>query len=952
MHSPNDRKYKAVHRKPWHHPIFNPWYLFFAVLGNNGLERQACCFSQRAKNLAKQCYVNNRHNKEFGMVDSKAKGASGEAWLDRSPENLLERGAVLALMRDMLVRARAGCGKTLLVTGEAGIGKSTLLEYFAKEQQESCRVLWGFCESLFTPRPLGPLVDIAPKLDQRVRHAIDTGENPAAIFAALLADLNASSLPSLLLFEDVHWADHATLDLIKFLGRRIAKIPALLVLTFRDDELQTGHPLLTVLGDLPGNQVQSVPLAPLSRSAVHTLQQRSGRILANLFEQTNGNPFYVTEVLASMDPSVPRTVQAAVLSRLQQLSAGARELCERVSVMPGQFELTLLSAFERRRPARAGSGFDSAIDECLKAGVLQLHGQALRFRHELARLAVHELLAPHRQRATYARVLESLLNDANAAPARLTYLAVLTGDADLILKYAPVAGADAARNGAHHEAAAHYAKALEHASGAALEVQAEINEMWSYEAGISLQIDQKVIAAGERAVALWRQVGNIERTGLNLRSLARLHWYIGQKTQADTFAAQAIEALESIAPTNELAMAYSVRSQMYMLSSNYESALVWGQRALALALARGCAEARIHALNNLGTTLLMAGQPGGEVMLQESLSLALSGKFHDHAARAYANLSSSLLLRCRLAEADRYCTEGIAFDREHDLDSSTYYLMGLHAQLCAMESRFAQAEALATTALAVPGQAPVLRWAPSLGLGITRSRCGGAGALALLQECVSISLSIAQPQIILPSCWALAEAHWLRGQTEEAKRAVLQGWSLRGEAQDPWLVGRLLVWGHRLGLDLGYGMPVAEIYQLEIDGHPLLAAAQWGSLGAAFEQGLCLMQCGGTHLLEAIDLFAGLGATAALELARAQARTLGIKGVKRGPYTAARENSAGLTSRELEIYQLLHLGLSNSEISSKLNRSVRTVEHHASRVLAKMGAKNRADLRAVQASNK
>ena len=162
---------------------------------------------------------------------------------------LLERDQILHQMRAALVQTQSRVGQTLLVSGEAGIGKSTLVDYFIREQEPNCRVLWGACDALFTPRPLGPLLDMAGQLDAAATRAIRSGDNAGAIFAAFLADLAESAQPSIVVFEDVHWADHATLDLIKYLGRRISRVPALLVLTYRDDALSAGHPLLAVLGE-------------------------------------------------------------------------------------------------------------------------------------------------------------------------------------------------------------------------------------------------------------------------------------------------------------------------------------------------------------------------------------------------------------------------------------------------------------------------------------------------------------------------------------------------------------------------------------------------------------------------------------------------------------------------------------------------------------------------------
>lgn len=860
---------------------------------------------------------------------------------------LLEREKTLEKMRAALSQARQGTGRTLLLSGEAGIGKTTLINHFVQEQQVgNCRVLWGACESLFTPRTLGPLVDFATQLDPSVLRAIGAADNATAIFAAFLADLMASSKLTVILFEDVHWADHATLDLIKFLGRRISQVPALLVMTYRDNELPVGHPLLAVLGELPCSQVDRLPLAPLSRQAVHQLELGSGRVLAGLFEKTNGNPFYVTEVLASAGQDVPPNIQDAVMARLRHLSAASVLLCERVSVTPGQVELAHVKHVLNDK----GMDIDGAIDECVQAGVLQIHGDTLCFRHELARLAVHEVILPQRRRNLHADALHALLSDTGATKARVVYHAVQAGHLDTVLQFAPLAGADASRLGAHREAAAHYGLALSHAQHAPLQVQAELNEKWSYEAGISLSINDEVLAARERAVGLWRQLGNREREGLNLRWLSRFHWYRGEKKQAETFAIQAIDVLESIDPTAELAMAYSVRSQMYMLASNYEPALVWGKRALQMAIDKSATEARIHSLNNLGSTLLMSGQAGGEALLEESLGRALAGGFHEQAARAYTNLSSSMILQCRFAEAERFCREGLKFDREHDLDSWTYYLLGLYAQLAAERGQFAKAQELAMEALTVPAQTAVMRWPPSLALGIARSRSGEADALTLLEECLATSLTVGEAQLILPTCRALSEGYWLRGQTQKARSTVEQGWAHGCQADDPWLTGQLMVWGHRLGLNLQTGNPVATIYQLEMDGHMLEAASQWALLGAPFEQAICLMRCGGAHLQKAADLFAQQGAPLALDLTRAQARAQGVRGIRRGPYAAARDNDSGLTARELQIYELLVRGMSNADISNSLNRSVRTIEHHASKVLAKLGVRSRADLRGLSGS--
>jgi predicted ATPase len=161
----------------------------------------------------------------------------------------LEREPLLRELEVALEKATAGEGRIGLVSGEAGIGKTSLVEQFVRERKGSVRVLWGTCDSLFTPRPLGPLHDIALQSKGELLKVLNSESNREAIFSSCFIELN--NRQTIIVFEDVHWADEATLDLIKYLGRRIQRTPSMMILTYRDDELSSNHPLWAVLGDLP-----------------------------------------------------------------------------------------------------------------------------------------------------------------------------------------------------------------------------------------------------------------------------------------------------------------------------------------------------------------------------------------------------------------------------------------------------------------------------------------------------------------------------------------------------------------------------------------------------------------------------------------------------------------------------------------------------------------------------
>jgi predicted ATPase len=313
---------------------------------------------------------------------------------------LLERDSFLHELDVTLKEAVAGQGRITLVSGEAGIGKTSVVEHFTRAHQDSIRVLWGECDSLFTPRPLGPLHDIAMQLEGELPALLNSNADRQAIFSACLMELQ--DRPTIVVFEDVHWADEATLDLIKFLGRRIQRTTSLIVLTYRDDELSPEHPLRLVLGDLPRVATNRLQLLPLSKSSVYALASAENQAeQANkLFDTTGGNPFFVTEVLASKGAGIPSTVRDAVLARATRLSPSARVLLEAAAVIGLRVEPWLLSNI---------TGADSAkVEECIAGGMLQFQGDDYAFRHELARQTILQTISPERRLALHRMILSVL----------------------------------------------------------------------------------------------------------------------------------------------------------------------------------------------------------------------------------------------------------------------------------------------------------------------------------------------------------------------------------------------------------------------------------------------------------------------------------------------------------------------------------------------------------------
>jgi len=483
---------------------------------------------------------------------------------------------------------------------------------------ESIRLLWGACEALFTPRPLGPLYDIATQTQGALSTLMGMGRDTGrpTLFSAFLDELQKSADPTIVVFEDVHWADEATLDLIKFLGRRISQLPVLFLVTYRDNELSLDHPLWSVVGDLRGKAVTRLRLNPLSEQAVTCLANQAHRSAEQLYTITGGNPFFITEVLASDTSGVPLIVRDAVLTRIAHLSPAARPLLELASVVPARIEYWLLEAILGLAT--------SALEECLTSGMLSLDQTTVAFRHELARQAVESTLSPLRQQTLHTQVLQALLDHGEdiSQAARLVHHAAGAHHKALVARYAPLAAKQAAAQGAHREAAAQYATALWVADQFSLERQAELLEGRAYECYLTSQIEEAV-QARQAALRIWRQLDRSDQIGHTLRWLSRLSWFLGRSSEAEQYAEEAVHLLEALPLAAELAMAYSNRAQLSMLADNTAEAVRWGERAIGLAESLGDAEALVHALNNVGTAQLTAQDERGRAHLERSLQLAL-----------------------------------------------------------------------------------------------------------------------------------------------------------------------------------------------------------------------------------------------------------------------------------------------------------------------------------------
>lgn len=874
---------------------------------------------------------------------------------------LLERDTYLDDLSDCLAAAAAGQGGVALILGEAGIGKTSLLRQFVQQQDKATRVLWGGCEALFTPHPLAPLYDIARQIGGEFPAALADAERRDQVFNITIDELSRGPSPTILIIEDAHWADDATLDLIKFLGRRLHRLGVLLVITYRDDEVNPRHALCSVVGDLPIPSVRRLHLQPLSADAVATLAAAAGHPAGQhhdvdrLHAVTGGNPFFVTEALAvaegpDMEIGVPPTVRDAVIARMARLSSCARKVVNLASLVPGRIEPWLL---EHCAPT-----YNAVLQDCLDVGMVALPDGALAFRHELARRAAEAQLSAPQQRALHAGILEALLEHAKGklphpdiSLARLVHHADQAGDSGAVLRFAPPAAERAAALRSHREAAAHYATALRHAGSLADEGRAELFERRSYECYLTEQI-AAAIAARDAALELRRATGDGLKEGDNLRWLSRLHWFNGNKAESDRHAKLAIACLSALPPGRELAMAYSNCSQLYMLADQADLAVEWGGKAIALASALGETEILSHAFNNVGTAKTHRLEASGLADLELSLRLALDHGFEEHAARAYTNLASIAVRHRQLDRAKHYLDDGIGYCETHDLESWGRYMTAFRARLRLERGDWQAAAEEAQSIIQHPRAATISKIPALVVLALVRARRGDPDVDRPLEEARRLALPTGEMQRIGTVTAARAEAAWLKGRGEEALDELRATYELACSQTDSWVKGELAAWLRRCGgaLDSRQGdqTGLAAPFALQSVGDWRGAATWWKKAGCPYEQALALAEGDEEQALrQALEICDRLGAATLALVVRRKLRASGVRGIARGAQERTRANPQGLTKSELKVLAQLAQGRRNAEIARRLFVSEKTVGHHVSAILAKLEVRSRGEAAAA-----
>jgi len=852
-------------------------------------------------------------------------------------ESLLERDDELALLEEVVRAAAGGRGALVLVGGEAGIGKTTLVRALRARAGARARFVEGACEPLSVPVPLAPVRDLGEAAGL-AEDAFD-GDDRRALARRLLDALTARA-PAVAVIEDAHWADPATLDVVRLLARRVETVGVALLLTYRDDEVAANAALATLLGDLATRPVvRRVRLRPLSRAAVRELAEPAGADATRVAQVSGGNPFLVVEAIAAGE-RIPASVRDAALARVGRLTPAARAAVDAAAAIGGRVEPRLLEA--------VAPGSATAVEEALARGVLVADGAVLGFRHELIRVAIEDAIAPPRRAELHARVVHALV--ARPGPpdhARLAHHAELAGLLADAAAHAAAASAEAERLGALRETSLQARRALR-LGGAELATTERFELLLrdSRAANFASTRLEDAVESAQAAVELALALRDPVREGRGLVALAWALWSADRLVEAKAAAERAVAVLDGGEDGGALARARATDVRMAATAFDPADALAAGPRALASAERAGLEETRVDVAISVGLARGHRGEPAALALLEDALAAARAAGLAIQTVRAYVNLVFVGTTLREHALVERLVPEALALFDEYHATIPGNAVALYRARSLLDRGRWEEAHpAFARSDRKYAAEAPVARALA----GLVAVRRGDPGGARLLEQAWEELAPLPESSRHAMLRVALLEAAWLRDDRGALRRELAAAAGSPATARFARWAGELAVWAARCGFADAIAPPsgASEAVGLEVAGDWRGAVRAWREADAPYEAALAALPGDERAAREALATLRRLGAEGA---ARAFARERAARGAAapRGPRRSTLAHPAGLTRREQQVLEQLVGGATNAAIAQSLQLSERTVAHHVSAILGKLGVANR--LAAVEAA--
>jgi DNA-binding CsgD family transcriptional regulator/tetratricopeptide (TPR) repeat protein len=839
---------------------------------------------------------------------------------------LVEREEQLTSLQ-RVISGSAEEGHVVLVSGEAGYGKTSLLNVFFDGLDHRFTILSAACEPVGIPAPFAPLYDLLDKLPTDLVTDIRSSAGRPAIYAGVLDVLKNDRV--VLVVDDAHWADEATLGLVRYLGRRIGTTGSVLIVTYRSEEVDLTPTLRLVIADL-GPTALRIDLPPLSLEGVSAMTRGLDLDPEQVHAATLGNPFFVDEVVRHPALRVPPTVQNAVLVNAAQLSEKARELLYMVALSPDGIDLDLLIS--------SGPDAEVYVDTALRRLLLATSGDRVACRHDLIRESLLQAMPPLLARTLHQHLLEDLEGRAadSVDTARLAYHAVGTGDAVKAVEYSLRAAEDARALGAHRQAAFHFSNALTFAEA--------MDSVTLDRVLLEAAMEHCVINAFETAVDLATRRIDLATDPVALaRARAWVSYFLSRLNDLEGCGREAlfaIEVLRSEPATEELAVGLAVIAWWELVEGRYDEAIRYGDEAVTVAQAVNFPQMEVHAAVTAGIARFFVRDPAGRSQIEAAVRLGQEQNLGEFAARAMNDLGLLSLRRGRPVQALEDFERLVEYTQARELDAWYIAAIATRAMLRVMHGRWDQAdldlEVVVGQRTCRQTEIETLNTAAVL-----RARRGDPGAADLVEEALCSVEGFDDHEATVISCALAMEGAWIGliplEEAEFRYRAMLRSPVLPADNSGRGLLG---YWASRLGLEPPEGR-IPGPAGMEWEGRVAEASQWWEERGYPIEAAVTRAMIPDANLEAVFSGLSGLGADGVIRGLRRELQRRGVARIPRGQRQTTRQNPSGLTERQAEVLSLMVSGLSNAAIAEKLFISEKTASHHVSAVLAKLNVSSR-----------
>ena len=944
---------------------------------------------------------------------------------------LIGRDAEIGRLEAVLGECVGGRGRTVLVSGDAGVGKTVLVREFVKRAQTvGARVLASECIEIDARRPFGPFMDIARTANRAA--ALPVAPTDAATtevdryrvhsaFTTLLGDL-ALERPLVIVIEDLHWADEASLELFPHLARKLRGVPLLLVGTYRTDELHRRHPLRPVLAELSRIRIaDDIALRHLSedevsdflREAMQLSRSPSAEFRKAMFETCEGNPLFMEEVLRALvergdielrdgqwrrtkdvaEIAIPDTLRDAVLLRFTSLPAETQNVLRQAAVIGQEFDFDLLRRVTGSEDADLVAALRASIDaQLIVEGPDQQESDRYSFRHALTRESILLDLLKRERRRVHAIVGEAIESgvgaDAASHAEELAYHFDEGGDRERAFRYRDLAARESYRLFAFARAARHLERAVELA-GDDEPTLGELQLRLADAAELSAR-PRHALRAAEEAQRWFEEAGDTRGTGRALTRVASVRWFLGETRLAREAAEDAVQVLEPLGKSQELAGAFAMVARLAYLDLDFSTAAEWGRRAVDMAREQGALRIEVDSLITLGSADGQLGRAQGVARTREGIDLASAHDMVGVAMRGYHNLWISLYATGSPgAEVRPIYEEMFAYARRHGYRTET---------LLADEAYYALAsgdwDGVLKLAQETRGESV---WTAQLQVTESFIRAGREGpeqSLPLLDAPRRVFRDASASHRIFGACNlgrvtllagdARATIDYLDGiatdisrgrfpapEIDEAASCALAAAVMQedGVARDRWIELALAdeAGARRMAARASRAFAHAEGAAIEGDLDPAISFLEesaelfrrsllaFGETLARRRRIELLLRRNGVgdreaaqaELLEILPYWRKAKATwylAQLERWAADLDLVFPVEVAEATTQRTRETRTQLTTREREVAALVAAGLSNKEIAEKLVISERTAEGHVEHILGKLEFRSRSQI--------